>query len=170
MERIHHRVVIGSVAPDHPEFRADTLLQGKRCKQAANGEGFLRLERPLPIAQIRKFKPELIAEVDRLLDRHCDREIADILNQRGCRTWEAKPFNLKKIAFIRTAYKLPSRYERLRRLGMLTTREVAARFGVSKTTVQQWGRQGLITQLYPGSEVSSLSQFARRRLSVRPLA
>jgi len=25
----------------------------------------LRLERPLPIAQIRKFKPELIAEVDR---------------------------------------------------------------------------------------------------------
>jgi predicted deacylase len=55
--------------------------------------------RPLPIAQIRKFKPELVAEVDRLLDRHCDREIADILNQRGCRTWEEKPFNLKKIAF-----------------------------------------------------------------------
>ena len=27
----------------------------------------------------------------------------------------------------------------LRRLGMLTTREVAARFGVSKTTVQQVG-------------------------------
>ena len=108
----------------------------------------LRLERPLPIAQIRKFKPEFVAEVDRLLDRHCDREIADILNQRGCRTWEEKPFNLKKIAFIRTAYKLPSRYERLRRLGMLTTREVAARFGVSRTAVQQWGRQGLITQLY----------------------
>ena len=48
--------------------------------------------------------------VDRLLDRHCDREIADIVNQRGCRTWKEKPFNLKKIAFIRTAYKLPSRY------------------------------------------------------------
>jgi DNA invertase Pin-like site-specific DNA recombinase len=108
----------------------------------------LRLDRPLPIAQIRKFKPELVAEVNRLLDQHCDREIADILNQRGCRTWKEEPFNLKKIAFIRTAYKLPSRYERLRRLGMLTTREVAARFGVSRTTVQQWGRQGLIKQLY----------------------
>jgi hypothetical protein len=46
----------------------------------------LRLDRPMPIAQIRKFKPEFVAEVDRLLDRHCDREIADILNQRGCRT------------------------------------------------------------------------------------
>jgi hypothetical protein len=45
MERIQYRVVIGSVAPDHPEFRADTLLQRKRCKQAANGEGFLFLGR-----------------------------------------------------------------------------------------------------------------------------
>jgi DNA invertase Pin-like site-specific DNA recombinase len=44
----------------------------------------LRLDRPVPIAQIRKFKPDLVAEVDRLLDRHCDRQIADILNQRGC--------------------------------------------------------------------------------------
>ncbi|MER8438812.1 hypothetical protein NKH36_13930 [Mesorhizobium sp. M1312] len=64
----------------------------------------MTLERPLPIAQIRKFKPELVAQVDRLLDRHCDREIADILNERGLRSWEGKPFNLKKIAFIRAAY------------------------------------------------------------------
>lgn len=51
----------------------------------------LTLDRPLPIAQVRKFKPELVAEVDRLLDRHCDREIADIFNERGLRTWEGKP-------------------------------------------------------------------------------
>jgi hypothetical protein len=104
----------------------------------------LVLERPLPIAQIRKFKPELVAEVDRLLDHHCDREVAEILNQRGLQTWEGKPFNLKKIAFIRTAYKLASRYERLRRRGMLTTREVAARFNVGETAVYQWGREGII--------------------------
>jgi len=111
----------------------------------------LVLERPLPIAQIRKFKPELVAEVDRLLDLHCDREIADILNQNGWRSWEAKPFNLKKIAFIRSAYKLSSRHERLRRRGMLTTREVAARFGVSETAVHDWGRQGLIKKSYTDS-------------------
>jgi hypothetical protein len=104
----------------------------------------LVLDRPLPIAQIRKFKPELVAEVDRLLDHHCDREIAEILNQHGWRTWEAKPFNLKKVAFIRSAYKLSSRYQRLRRRGMLTAREVAARFRVSETAVHSWGRQGLI--------------------------
>ena len=89
----------------------------------------LTLDRPLPIAQIRKFNPALVAEVDRLLDHHCDREIAEILNQRGLQTWEAKPFNLKKIAFIRSAYKLASRRHRLRDRGMLTTREVALRFG-----------------------------------------
>ena len=43
MERIQNRVVIGSGAPDHPEFRTDTLLLRKRCKEAANGEGFLFL-------------------------------------------------------------------------------------------------------------------------------
>ena len=101
----------------------------------------LVLDRPLPIAQIRKFKPELVVEVDRLLDSYCDREIADILNQRGLRTWEGKPFNLKKIAFIRGAYNLASRHQRLRDRGMLTTAEVAARFGVSETAVHRWGRQ-----------------------------
>ncbi|WP_229179529.1 recombinase family protein [Bradyrhizobium ivorense] len=111
----------------------------------------LELERLLPIAQLRKFKPELIAAVDRLLDQHCDREIAEILNRDGWRTWEGKPFNLKKIAFIRGAYKLASRYDRLRHRGMLTTREVAARFGIVKTTVQEWGRQGLIKKCYADS-------------------
>jgi len=42
-ERIQYRVVIGSVARDHPEFRTDTLLQRKRCKEAVNREGFLFL-------------------------------------------------------------------------------------------------------------------------------
>ena len=108
----------------------------------------LELDRPLPIAQIRKFKQEVVIEVDRLLDSYCDREIADILNQRGLRTWEAKPFNLKKIAFIRGAYNLASRHRRLRDRGMLTTAEVAARFGVSETAVHRWGRHGLIRKCY----------------------
>lgn len=111
----------------------------------------LVLDRPQPIAQLRKFKPELVAEVNRLLDDHCDREIAQILNQRGLRTWKGEPFNLKKIAFIRTAYKLASRYRRLRERGMLATAEVAARFGVSKTAVHEWGRQGLIRKCYSDS-------------------
>jgi DNA invertase Pin-like site-specific DNA recombinase len=108
----------------------------------------LALDRPLPIAQIRKFKSELVVEIDRLLDRHCDREIADILNRRGLRTWEGKPFNLKKIDFIRGAYNLLSRRQRLLDRGMLTTEKVAKRFGITETTVHAWGRQGLITKIH----------------------
>jgi hypothetical protein len=108
----------------------------------------LVLDKPLPIAQIRKFKPELVAEVDRLLDRHCDREIAEIFNGRGLRTWDGQMFNLKKIDFIRGAYNLPSRRQRLRDRGMLTTEEVADRFDIAQTTVHQWGRQGLISKVY----------------------
>ena len=108
----------------------------------------LVLDRSKPIAQIRKFKPELVAEIDELLEHHCDREIADMLNERGRRTWEGKPFNLKKIAFIRFAYELASRFERLRRRGMLTTREVAERFNIGQTAVHDWGHQGLIKKCY----------------------
>jgi hypothetical protein len=129
--------------------KADTITAHVRLSGGATRT--LVLKRPLPIAQIRKFKPELITEVDHLLDQYCDREIADILNKRGHQTWERKPFNLKKIAFIRTAYKLPSRHQRLRRRGMLTTREVAAKLGVAPTTVHEWGRQGLIKKHYADS-------------------
>jgi DNA invertase Pin-like site-specific DNA recombinase len=108
----------------------------------------LVLDRPLPIAKIRKFKPEVVAEVDRLTDRHCDREIADVLNQRGWRTWEGKPFDHKKVAFIRWTYKLSGRRDRMRRRGMLTTREVAEKLGVGTTTVHKWGIQGLIKKCY----------------------
>ena len=60
--------------------KADTITAHVRLSGGATRT--LVLERPLPIAQIRKFKPELVAIVDRMLDQHCDREIADILNQR----------------------------------------------------------------------------------------
>jgi len=108
----------------------------------------LTLDRPLPIAQIRIFKPELVAEVDRLLDCHCDREIAEIFNARGLQTWEGSPYNLKKIAHVRNAYNLPSRRQRLLDQGMLTTEQVAARFNIAPTTVHEWGRQGLITKCF----------------------
>ena len=126
-------------------IKADTITVSVRLSGGATRT--LMLDRPLPIAQIRKFKPELVAEVDRLLDRHCDREIADIFNQQGLRTWESKPFKLNKISFIRGAYNLPSRRQRLRERGMLTTQEVAKRFGIAQTTVHQWARQGLITKV-----------------------
>jgi DNA invertase Pin-like site-specific DNA recombinase len=102
------------------------------------------LAKPLPIAQIRKTKPEVVAEIDGLLDRYCDREVAEVLNRQGRRTWENEPFNLKKIAHIREAFKLKSRYSRLRARGLLTAKEMSVRHGVTFTTINAWGREGLL--------------------------
>ena len=155
-------------------LKAETITAHVRLSGGATRT--LMLDRPLPIAQIRKFKPEFVAEVDGLLDYHCDREIADILNQRGLQTWQAKPFNLKKIAFIRDAYNLASRRQRLRKRGMLTTAEVAARFNVSETAVHQWGREGLIKKCYSDNlhrglwEVPSGQTIVKGRGGRRPRA
>jgi len=104
----------------------------------------MTLDKPLPIAQLRKTKPEVVAEIDALLDHYCDREVAEILNQQGRQTWQGEPFNLKKIAHVRQAFKLDSRYHRLRAKGLLTAREMSAQLGVSPTTISAWGRKRLL--------------------------
>jgi DNA invertase Pin-like site-specific DNA recombinase len=104
----------------------------------------LTVAKPLPIAQIRKTKPEVVTEIDGLLDHYCDREVAEILNRQGRQTWQREPFNLKKIAHIRGAFNLKSRYSRLRARGLLTAKEMSERFGVTFTTINAWGRQELL--------------------------
>ena len=100
----------------------------------------LALTKLLPIAQIRKTKPEVVAEIDALLDQYCDREVAEVLNRQGRRTWQNQPFNLKKIAHIREAFGLKSRYSRLRASGLLTAKEMSARHGVSCTDDPHLGK------------------------------
>lgn len=104
----------------------------------------LVLPRPVPIAHIRKVKPAVVAEIDRLLEDHGDREIAEWLNRQGFRTWQDRPFTLKKVAWTRGAYHLVSHYGRLRAKGCLTAAEMSRKLGVAMTTVHEWGRQGLL--------------------------
>jgi hypothetical protein len=80
-------------------LRTDKVLVQVRLRGGALRT--LVLDPPLPMAQIRKFKPDVVAEIDRLLNDYCDREVAEILNQQGHRTWQNQPFTLKKVAWIR---------------------------------------------------------------------
>jgi DNA invertase Pin-like site-specific DNA recombinase len=104
----------------------------------------MTLNKPLHIAQLRKTKPEVVAEIDALLDHYCDREVAEILNKQGRQTWQGEPFNLKKIAHIRQAFKLDCRYKRLRAKGLLTATEMSAQLGVTPSTINAWGRKRLL--------------------------
>src|SRR5215469_9860953 len=123
-----------------------TLINGEMIQVHVRLRGgatrSLTLTKPLPIAQIRKTKPEVVAEIDALLEQYCDREVAEALNRQGWRTWQDEPFNLKKIAHIRQAFNLKCRYSRLRAKGLLTAKEMSARHGVTTTTINLWAREG----------------------------
>jgi DNA invertase Pin-like site-specific DNA recombinase len=125
-----------------------TLINGETIQVHVRLRGgatrSLNLVKPLPIAQIRKTKPEVVGEIDALLEHYCDREVAEVLNQKGRRTWQDEPFNLKKIAHIRRAFDLKCRYSRLRAKGLLTAKEMSVRHGVTMTTINTWGRKGLL--------------------------
>jgi DNA invertase Pin-like site-specific DNA recombinase len=109
----------------------------------------LTVPTPKPIAQIRKFKPEVIAELDQLLETYTEKEAADQLNARGHRNWKQQPFTRATVFNLRFSYKLKSRFQRLREQGFIFAEELAQRLRVSPTTIHEWGRAGgLVRQRY----------------------
>ena len=67
-------------------------------------------------------------------------QIASTLNGRALLSGEGKPFTSHIIARIRREYGLASRYDRLRKAGMLTLREMAALLGITPQWVRIWHR------------------------------
>jgi DNA invertase Pin-like site-specific DNA recombinase len=106
----------------------------------------LKIDKPRPIALIRKTLPEVVAKVDELLETCSDRQVAERLNELGYKNWKGESFTHKKVIIIRNAYKLRSRFTRLRERGMLTANELATQLGVCPTTIYQWGQSGFLRQ------------------------
>jgi DNA invertase Pin-like site-specific DNA recombinase len=140
-------------------IKADKITAHVRLRGGATRT--LTVDRPLPMARIRKTKPAVVAEIDTLLNEHGDREVAEILNQRGHRTWQNQPFTLKKIVHIRRVYHLKSRFGRLREQGLLTAKEMSQALGVSQTTVHGWARCGLLRRIDCNSRSYSLYEPLR---------
>jgi F0F1-type ATP synthase membrane subunit b/b' len=99
---------------------------------------------PLNAWQQRATSPEIVREIDRLLDHNTYPQIASLLNDRGLRSGEGKIFTARIIAGIGKRYGLTSRYDRLRKAGMLTVDEIAALLGIHPQRVGVWKRQGLL--------------------------
>lgn len=137
----------------------------------------LTLPLPLSAWQMRKTSPEVVAEIDRLLDQHTDAEIADLLNERGLRSGEGRVAHRLMVRRIRLAYGLKSRHDRLRAAGKLTVEEMAKKLRVSKPTVNAWRRAGLLRAhrhddkgscLYdPPGRDAPVKQQGQPRLSLR---
>lgn len=126
-------------------IKADKITAHVRLRGGATRT--LTIDRPVPMALVRKTKPEIVAEIDVLLNEHCDREVAEILNQQGHRTWLNQPFTQKKVEHIRSVYHLESRFSRLRKQGLLTAKEMSRTLGVCETTVRDWAQSGSLRRV-----------------------
>ncbi len=102
----------------------------------------LNVAPPLRSWQKRQTSPKVVAEIDRLLDHHTKREVAEILNEQGCRSGMGLAFSRQIIKNICVAYRLEGREQRLRKKGMLTAPEIARRLGVGRETIRRWRLEG----------------------------
>lgn len=158
-----------------------TLSRGKNITAYVRFRGgatrTLTLPPPLPAWKLRQKSPDLIAEIDQLLDHHTDKEIAAILNERGVRSGEGNLVHRLMIRRLRLDYGLKSRYDRLRDAGYVTRDELASELGVSAATVKVWRRWGLLRAhaysdrndyLYepPGKDAPAKHKWKRRARKV----
>jgi hypothetical protein len=125
-----------------------TLIRGTEITAHIRFKGgatrTLILPLPIPAPQLRKTKPNIVEEIDRLLDHHTDDEIAAILNERGLRSGCGRPFDRLTVRYVRETYGLKDRFTRLRAAGMLTKEEMASRLGISVGTLKVWRQHGLL--------------------------
>jgi Recombinase zinc beta ribbon domain len=104
----------------------------------------LTLSAPQTSWQSWMTRPEIITQIDALLNDYTDQQVAEKLNRQGLRSGKGARFIARFIAHLRKDYGLRDRYSRLRERGFLTLEEVAERLSVSTTTVKIWRRHGLL--------------------------
>jgi hypothetical protein len=102
------------------------------------------LPRPLSYCESHKQNPAMIAEMACLLDDYNYADAARILNEKGCKTGDGLPLTSIAVGYVRKAYGLKSRFDRLRERGMLTTSEMARACRVSINTIGHWRQKGWI--------------------------
>ena len=119
------------------QVRLDIRFRGGASKT-------LILPRALSFCESHKQNPEMVREMDRLLEDYNYADTARILNDKGFKTGDGLPLTSIAVGYVRKAYGLKSRFDRLRGRGLLTISEMAKASGVSIKTIGQWRQKGLI--------------------------
>jgi DNA invertase Pin-like site-specific DNA recombinase len=125
-----------------------TLIRGTRItvhvRFNSGAAKMLELPKPLTAWELRTTPAEIVAEVDRLTDDYTDKQIVEVLNQRGALSGWGQRFNSRIVARLRRDYQLKSRYDRLREKGLLTLEETSARLDIGPQCVITWRNNGLL--------------------------
>jgi hypothetical protein len=85
------------------QVQLDVRFRGGKSKT-------LMLPRPLSYCESHKQNPAMVAELDRLLDDYNYADVARILNEKGFKTGDGLPLTSPAVGYIRTAYRLKSRF------------------------------------------------------------
>jgi hypothetical protein len=117
------------------------------------------LPMPLGAPDLRRTKPEIIAEIDRLLNDMSDPQIADELNRRGWKSSMDNPFSAWMVYCLRRSHGLKRRRERLRELGLIEIQEVAQLIGTKPLLVNYWREQGLLK----GARLNEKNEYLYQR-------
>jgi DNA invertase Pin-like site-specific DNA recombinase len=104
----------------------------------------LRLPLPQNAWELKRTKPEIVSEIDRLSDQHTDGEIACLLNQRDWRSGGGCPFTVRIVNRLRRDYHVKSLADRLRAEGWLTVREIATMLDCKSNLINYWRKIGLL--------------------------
>jgi len=122
--------------------RSEEIILHIRFKGGATKT--LKLPLPLNAWQQRMNSPQVVQEIDRLLDHHTYAQIAAILNKRGLRSGQGQAFHGRLVARLQRSYRLQPRYDRLRARGLLTLKEMASLLGLSASGVKIWHHHALV--------------------------
>jgi hypothetical protein len=125
-----------------------TLVKGDEITAQIRFKGgatkSLTLPRPLSSWEEWRTSAEVVEEIDRLLDEYTEGEIAEILNARGFVSGQRKSFQARRVRVIRRAYRLKSRYTRLREQGWWNLTELSKKLATHPTTLKKRRAAGVL--------------------------
>jgi len=148
LEAVERKRMLGLLLEDVTLVKADKISIHVRFRGGRTTT--LTIDKPKPLAVIKKTLAEVVLKIDEWLETCSDQEVAEKLNALGYHNWKGEPFTPKKVLSIRTAYRLKSRYRRLRERGMLTASELGKQIGACTESVYHWGRTGVLREHYYG--------------------
>jgi hypothetical protein len=144
-ERIPYRErkrIVRLLIEDVTLLKTDKITAHVRFKGGKNHSFFLPLPMPCWLKHI--TPPEVIKEIDVLLDQYPVFKIADVLNGRGFKTGKGLSFHIYDVRYICRRYKLKSRRQRLIDAGFMTAEKMSKLLSVPSATVLNWRKQGLL--------------------------
>ncbi|MDA3971390.1 MAG: recombinase family protein [Desulfobulbaceae bacterium] len=104
----------------------------------------LKLPLPLNAWQGLKTSKHVLSKMDELFNKYTDSQVADKLNLQGLKSGAGNDFSAASVRWARYSAGLKSFADRLKKSGLLTSKQMGIQLGVSETTVISWRKKGLL--------------------------